>query len=252
MGGANQVAAWPRGQVTRDGRFEVEFGFHALALVIPYLAAQPPLAALGAAADRACRWEDFGTRGAAAAFASLPFNHPLYILYSSGTTGAPKCIVHGAGGTLLQHQKEHLLHTDLKRSDRLFYFTTCGWMMWNWLMSALATGATLVLYDGSPFHPGPGALWRMAAEERPTVFGTSAKYLAALEKSGFVPAEHVDLAAHERMHDHLLGGLMNGQQPAQPHERLLASFRVGRMQHLVEHVLDEVVLGFQEGYYFVG
>ena len=128
-------------------------------------------------------------------FAQLPFNHPLYILYSSGTTGVPKCIVHGAGGTLLQHQKEHLLHTDLKRSDRLFYFTTCGWMMWNWLMSALATGATLVLYDGSPFHPGPGALWHMAQEERLTVFGTSAKYLSSLQKSDFVPAQAVDLTA---------------------------------------------------------
>jgi len=102
---------------------------------------------------------------------------------------------HGAGGTLLQHQKEHLLHTDLKRSDRLFYFTTCGWMMWNWLMSALATGATLVLYDGSPFHPHTGVLWDMAQEERITIFGTSAKYLAALQKSGFVPAQAVDLTA---------------------------------------------------------
>jgi acetoacetyl-CoA synthetase len=162
-------------------------------IVIPYLAREPRLAALGAAADRGSLWQDFGTRGAEAVFASLPFNHPLYILYSSGTTGVPKCIVHGAGGTLLQHQKEHLLHTDLKRSDRLFYFTTCGWMMWNWLVSALATGATLVLYDGSPFHPGPGALWRMAEEERLTIFGTSAKYLSSLQKSDFVPATSVDL-----------------------------------------------------------
>ncbi|HYM28089.1 MAG TPA: acetoacetate--CoA ligase, partial [Steroidobacteraceae bacterium] len=164
-------------------------------VVIPYLRPQPQLAHLGAAGARATLWQEFGMRGAPLSFAPLPFNHPLYILYSSGTTGVPKCIVHGAGGTLLQHQKEHLLHTDVQRTDRLFYFTTCGWMMWNWLMSALATGATLALYDGSPFHPDPGALWRMAEEERLTIFGTSAKYLGALQKSDFVPAKSVDLAA---------------------------------------------------------
>jgi acetoacetyl-CoA synthetase len=164
-------------------------------VVIPYIERQPQLAQLGPAAARAQSWEEFGTAGAAAAFAQLPFNHPLYILYSSGTTGVPKCIVHGAGGTLLQHQKEHLLHTDLRRSDRVFYFTTCGWMMWNWLVSVLACGATVVLYDGSPFHPDPGVLWQMAAEERLTVFGTSAKYLSSLEKSDYVPADTVDLTA---------------------------------------------------------
>ena len=164
-------------------------------VVIPYLEAHPRLAALGAAAARATLWQDFGTPGAVLDCVELPFNHPLYILYSSGTTGVPKCIVHGAGGTLLQHRKEHLLHTDLRRSDCLFYFTTCGWMMWNWLMSALATGATLLLYDGSPFHPGPGSLWQMAAAERITIFGTSAKYLSSLQKSGFVPARAVDLGA---------------------------------------------------------
>jgi acetoacetyl-CoA synthetase len=164
-------------------------------VVIPYVDPRPQLAALGAAARRASLWQEFGASGRAAEFAQLPFDHPLYILYSSGTTGVPKCIVHGAGGTLLQHQKEHLLHTDLKRSDRLFYFTTCGWMMWNWLMSALATGATLVLYEGSPFHPQAGVLWEMAQEERITIFGTSAKYLSALQKSAFVPAQAVDLTA---------------------------------------------------------
>ena len=163
-------------------------------VVVAYADGQPELARLGSRAARATAWERFGTRASALEFMTLPFNHPLYILYSSGTTGVPKCIVHGAGGTLLQHQKEHLLHTDLTRDDRLFYFTTCGWMMWNWLVSGLATGATLVLYDGSPFHPHPGVLWEMAQEERLTIFGTSAKYLTSLEKSSFVPAESVDLA----------------------------------------------------------
>src|SRR5579863_3389429 len=163
-------------------------------VVIPYVSAEPALDRLGAFAARTTRFEQFGVR-AAPRFTPTAFNHPLYILYSSGTTGAPKCIVHGAGGTLLQHQKEHVLHTDVKRSDRLFYFTTCGWMMWNWLVSGLATGATIVLYDGSPFHPDPGALWRMAEEERLTIFGTSAKYLSSLEKSQFVPVREVDLAA---------------------------------------------------------
>ncbi len=128
-------------------------------------------------------------RGREITFRRLPFDHPLLILYSSGTTGVPKCIVHGAGGTLLQHLKEHQLHTDLKRGDRLFYFTTCGWMMWNWLASGLATGVTLLLYDGSPFHPGPRVLFDFADEERMTVFGTSAKYIDALNKAGARPMD---------------------------------------------------------------
>jgi acetoacetyl-CoA synthetase len=164
-------------------------------VVIPYVEAQPQLARLAAPEASATLFAAFGAGSRAEDFARQPFNHPLYILYSSGTTGAPKCIVHGAGGTLLQHQKEHLLHTDLKRSDRLFYFTTCGWMMWNWLVSGLASGATVVLYDGSPFHPHPGALWQMAQDERLSIFGTSAKYLSALEKSGYVPASSVDLTS---------------------------------------------------------
>lgn len=163
-------------------------------VLVPYVSSDPDPERLGIQ-GRAVRWDEFGGRGRPLRFESLPFNHPLYILYSSGTTGVPKCIVHGAGGTLLQHQKEHLLHTDMKRSDRLFYFTTCGWMMWNWLASGLATGATLILYDGSPFHPGPGALWQMAAQERVTLFGTSAKYIAAMEKSDFVPMDSVDLTS---------------------------------------------------------
>jgi acetoacetyl-CoA synthetase len=129
------------------------------------------------------------------AFTRFPFSHPLYILYSSGTTGVPKCIVHCAGGAILQHTKEHLLHCDIKPGDRVFYFTTCGWMMWNWLISALASEATLILYDGSPFHPGPQALFDYADEERIAFFGTSAKFLDALNKSGYEPAKHHRLAS---------------------------------------------------------
>jgi acetoacetyl-CoA synthetase len=168
-------------------------------VVIPYIgaerAAERSFERLGSSSAKATWFDAFGKSGRALQFAQMPFNHPLYILYSSGTTGVPKCIVHGAGGTLLQHLKEHLLHTDVKRTDRLFYFTTCGWMMWNWLVSGLATGATLVLYDGSPFHSDAGCLWRMAQEERITIFGTSAKYISALEKSSFVPAKEVDLSS---------------------------------------------------------
>jgi acetoacetyl-CoA synthetase len=129
-------------------------------------------------------------------FERMPFDHPLYILYSSGTTGLPKCMVHSAGGTLLQHLKEHLLHGDVHPGDRLFYFTTCGWMMWNWLASGLAAGATLVLYDGAPMPAhDPDILWRMAAAERINLFGTSAKYLALAEKHGLHPGAAHDLAA---------------------------------------------------------
>ena len=129
------------------------------------------------------------------AFTRLAFDHPLYILFSSGTTGIPKCIVHRAGGVLLQHLKEHRLHADIREGDRFFYFTTCGWMMWNWLASGLASGATLMLYDGSPFYPDGNALFDWAATERMTYFGTSAKFIDAVQKAGLKPGETHDLSA---------------------------------------------------------
>ncbi|MEP7044670.1 MAG: acetoacetate--CoA ligase [Dokdonella sp.] len=136
----------------------------------------------------AIAWPDFvGSEDHPLQFEALPFDHPLYVMYSSGTTGVPKCIVHGAGGTLIQHLKELVLHTDLKREDRFFYYTTCGWMMWNWYVSGLAVGATLVVYDGSPTHPDGNALWNLADEVGISVFGTSAKWISAIEKAGVKP-----------------------------------------------------------------
>ena len=132
-------------------------------------------------------------------FEQLPFDHPLYILYSSGTTGPPKCIVHGAGGTLIQHLKEHQLHCDIQPGDRVFYFTTCGWMMWNWLLSTLASEATLLLYDGSPFYPNGNVLFDFAAAADMTLFGTSATFIDAVNKAGLAPIETHDLSALRTM-----------------------------------------------------
>jgi acetoacetyl-CoA synthetase len=160
-------------------------------VVIPYTSDRPAIQAM----DNSVLFDDFVSTPSPPEieFTQLPFDHPLYIMYSSGTTGLPKCMVQSAGGILLHQLKEQILHTDLKREDTIFYFTTCGWMMWNWLMSALGVGATLVLYDGNPFHPGPEALWKMAQDEKITVFGTSAGYLAALQASGLIPGEAFDL-----------------------------------------------------------
>ena len=159
-------------------------------VVVPYADPKPDLTGLSSAS---C-FEDFIASDVDAEesdleFVRLPFDHPLYILYSSGTTGAPKCIVHGAGGTLLQHLKEHRLHCDVRRDERVFYFTTCGWMMWNWLVSALAAEATVVLFDGSPFYQDGRLLWDLIDELEINVFGTSAKWIAACEKAGLKPAQ---------------------------------------------------------------
>ncbi|HEX4996807.1 MAG TPA: acetoacetate--CoA ligase [Terriglobia bacterium] len=156
-------------------------------LVAPYANSEPDLSGLTNASTLDAFTANYTAREIA--FERAPFSTPLFIMFSSGTTGPPKCIVHGAGGTLLQHLKEHLLHGDTKPGDRLFYFTTCGWMMWNWMVSALATEATLLLYDGSPFFPSPDILWRYAETERMTFFGTSAKYIETLAKRGAAPRQ---------------------------------------------------------------
>ncbi|HID30920.1 MAG TPA: acetoacetate--CoA ligase, partial [Desulfobacterales bacterium] len=160
-------------------------------VVVPYTESDPEISGV----PNAVHYEDFKSKedNLEIAFEQLPFEHPLYIMYSSGTTGLPKCMVQSAGGILIHHMKELMLHTDLKREDTIFYFTTCGWMMWNWLTSSLAVGATLVLYDGNPFHPDPGALWKMAQDEKITIFGTSAGYIQALMNEGVKPGKEYNL-----------------------------------------------------------
>jgi len=165
-------------------------------IVIPHLDGDAARQLSDAMAHATLLEDWLGTvRSAPLAPIRLPFDHPLCIVFSSGTTGLPKCIVHGAGGVLLQQLKELVLHTDLTADDRIFYFTTCGWMMWNWLVTSLAVGATVILYDGTPLPPESGLLWRMAQSERVTVFGTSARYLGLCQKAGLVPGRDHDLGA---------------------------------------------------------
>ncbi|MBW1898549.1 MAG: acetoacetate--CoA ligase [Deltaproteobacteria bacterium] len=162
-------------------------------VVVPYVNQEPDISRL----KNAIYFKDFGRSeaGTEIEFEQLPFDHPLYIMYSSGTTGLPKCMVQSAGGILIHHLKELKLHTDLKREDTIFYFTTCGWMMWNWLTSSLAVGATVVLYDGNPLHPDSGVLWQMAQDEKISVFGTSAGYLTALKNTEVKPVRDYDLSS---------------------------------------------------------
>ncbi|MBL7165919.1 MAG: acetoacetate--CoA ligase [Dehalococcoidales bacterium] len=154
-------------------------------VVVPYTEKDPDIKRV----PKSIGYEDFLSRerGLEIAFEQLPFDHPLYIMYTSGTTGLPKCMVQGAGGVLLNQLKELKLHTDVRREDTIFYFTTCGWMMWNWLVCSLGLGATVVLFDGSPFYPDAGVLWKLAQEEKMTIFGTSARYLGEIENRGVKP-----------------------------------------------------------------
>jgi acetoacetyl-CoA synthetase len=167
-------------------------------VVLPFLDAAPDLTGLATLDGApAVPWDDWLAphRGALPDYAQLPFDHPWYVLFSSGTTGVPKCIVHRTGGVLLQHLKEQRLHLDLGPGDRAAYFTTCGWMMWNWLASVPASGATAVLFEGNPFHPGPERLWQLVEQERLTFLGVSAKYLEAVEQSGIEPARVAELSS---------------------------------------------------------
>ena len=158
-------------------------------VMVPFVAAAPTNVDI----DNAVLWSDFLADEAVLDIVPVEFNHPLYVMYSSGTTGAPKCIVHGHGGTLLQQSKEHVLHTGVVDGDRLFYFTTCGWMMWNWLVCGLGAGATLILFDGAPFYKEGRILWEIAEQERISIFGTSAKYISALENTTVRPSEDYEL-----------------------------------------------------------
>ena len=197
----------PKAMITADGYFykgkafdtlehaaEVARGIPSLnkAIVVSYTREKPDISAL----PNAVHYDDFVSKESnlEIEFAQLPFHHPIYIMFSSGTTGKPKCLVQGLG-ILINHLKELSLHTDLRRSDKIFYITSCSWMMWNWLLSSLAIGATIVLYDGNPNYPDPGAMWKLIQDERITIFGCSASYIHYLKKENFSPREHYDLSS---------------------------------------------------------
>ncbi|MDQ3006548.1 MAG: acetoacetate--CoA ligase [Chloroflexota bacterium] len=198
----------PKVMITADGYFykgkifetlshamEVAGGIPSLkkVIVVSYVSEPADISGI----PNAVHYEDFLAKenNLEIPFAQLPFDHPLYIMFSSGTTGKPKCLVQGAGGVLINHLKELLLHTDLKRSDRIFYITSCSWMMWNWLISSLAVGATIVLYDGNPNYPDPGAMWKLIQDEQITIFGCSASYLHFLKKENVSPHSDFDLSS---------------------------------------------------------
>lgn len=198
----------PKVMITADGYFykgktfdtlehaaEVARGIPSLqkVIVVSYTRPRPDVSQI----PHAVHYDDFCSKetNLDIPFTHLPFDHPQYIMFSSGTTGKPKCLVQGAGGVLINHLKELILHTDLKRSDRIFYITSCSWMMWNWLISSLAVGATVVLYDGNPNYPDPGAMWKLIQDEKITIFGCSASYLHFLKKEGFSPRREYDLSS---------------------------------------------------------
>lgn len=198
----------PKAMITADGYFykgkafdtlghaaEVANGIPSLkkVIVVSYVSERAEISQI----TNAVHYEDFLSKenNLEIEFEQLPFDHPLYIMFSSGTTGKPKCLVQGVGGVLINHLKELLLHTDLKRSDRIFYITSCSWMMWNWLMSSLAVGATIVLYDGNPNYPDAGAMWKLIQDEQVTIFGCSASYLHFLKKENVSPRSDFDLSS---------------------------------------------------------